>query len=330
MGKEFVFNGVDFEKSEDEKLLYDYIKLYSYYISDFMYVYNTTKKAMYEKFCKIKDKVIVLAKKGSMKALSFYLHNEVRENWKEELVAMAQSIEKDVPLKTPEEWEVVAGLHYYDKVYVMINGIETVKDLNYALDHAWNRFDELENEYHHGRYTDFFTLQEYDKEDFEQVVKADFRRVGWLLDRMREEKYCDAIRHAQVGYYGRYLKSGKALDMWQFLELKKSPYNLYIPYKNIEKLCSMNYTLTNGHFYAILKHENRKKLLSKMFSKLLKKGEVKEPLIDAFAFARCFNLLGRDGYLGTSKFDKLIDGDFMKLSTQKEGIMKNEEAIAVK
>ena len=38
MDNKFEFKGVDFERSEDEKLLYDYIKLYSYYISDFIYI----------------------------------------------------------------------------------------------------------------------------------------------------------------------------------------------------------------------------------------------------------------------------------------------------
>ena len=327
MDNKFVFKGVDLERSEDEKLMYEFIKLYSYYISDFMYRFNTTERAVYEKFKKIRGKIVALAKKGSMKALSFYFHNEYGENWDKELVDIAKKVEKDVVLKTPEEWEVVAGLHYYDRVYVMIDGIENVKDLNNALGYAWIRFDELENEYHHGRYVDFFTLKKYDKDGFEQVVKADFRRLGWLLDRMRDEEYTDAIRHAQIGYYGRFLKSDSFVDMWSYLELKKNPYDLYIPYKEMEKACSVEYTLSNDHFHAILKHENRKKFFAKAFAKILKKGEIKESLTDAFAFARCYNLLGNEGYFGGGKFDKLINADFIK---QKSNTPNPDDAVLAK
>ena len=47
MDNKFEFKGVDLERSEDEKLMYEFIKLYSYYISDFMYRFNTTERAMY-------------------------------------------------------------------------------------------------------------------------------------------------------------------------------------------------------------------------------------------------------------------------------------------
>lgn len=73
------FEGVDFERHEDEKLLKEFVKLYSFYISDCMHVYKTTKKALASKFSVIKDDIIELARKGSKKALAFLFTTRKRQ-----------------------------------------------------------------------------------------------------------------------------------------------------------------------------------------------------------------------------------------------------------
>ena len=317
------FEDVDFERHEDEKLLKEFVKLYSFYISDYMHVYKTTKKAMAKKFSVIKDDIIELARKGSKKALAFYLQYE--RDREEDLVNMAKQIEEKKDLKSAEEWEVVAYLHFFDKVYVLMNGIETVEDLHNALGYSWVRFDELENEYDHGRYIDVFTSIKYDKKEFEGVVHSDLRRCGWLLKCMKEEKFYDAIRHAQVGYYGRFHENRKFVDMWQYLEIRQNPYDMYISGQDIKKAISSDYLLYSDQLCTILKEEKRRQFFSKIASKFGGQ-EKKLSVLEKFSFARSYNLIGKEGFLGSGKFDKLIDSDFMKLIYKDEKNDVNDES----
>ena len=311
---DFVFKGVDFEKRENEVLLFRFVKLYSYYISGGNFIYNTTKKALDKKFKTIKNEVAYLAEKGANNALSFYLHHTPIEEREELLVKRALAIERK-PLKTPEEWEVVAGLHFYDKVYVMINGIDTVEKLHDALAYSWTRFDELENEYFHGRYVDVFTNEKFEKKEFAGVVLSDLGRCKWLLERMKDEAYTDAIRHAQIGYYGRFLQSGDVKDAVCFLEFYQNPYDLYLPKEETKEILGVNFLHGIDGFYSILKSEYKKQRRADLVAKIARKETEKKSALDGFAFARALNILGKEGgFLGCIKFDKLINGDFMKLA----------------
>ena len=315
----FNFEGVDISRQEEEGSLLEFIKLYSYYLSDYTRSYCDFKKAKQEKYKRIRFRMTELAKKGSPKAIAFYLHHEDKENWDEEIVQLAKSIENKQETKSPEEWEVVAGLHYYDKVYVMINDIENVKQLHEALGRAWMRFDELENEYHHGRYVDVFTSEKYDRDEFVQVVRSDYHRLSWLLKRMRDETYTNAIRHAQVGYYGRYIKNDDVKALWSYLELKKCPYDLYIPYVDIKEIYNLDYCQSNANFYCSLKKQSHKKSWQEFKAKIgiSKDNVVEESMADAFARVRSLNLLSHEGYTGCSKYDKLIDKGFIETATEK-------------
>lgn len=318
--KKFEFKGVDYDKKEDEELLYEFLKLYSYYISDRSYVYKTTRKAMKEKFDKIKDKVVDLAKRGSLKALSFYLNQEDKDDWDEELVEIAKKIESREGLKSPEEWEVVAGLHVYDRVYIIIDDeVDTIKKLNRAMAYEWVRFNELENEYDHGRYydsmKDYYQLHRYSREEFQDLVGASRRKCNWLYQCLKTGTYADAIKHAQLGFYGRYMKDRDIKALWQFLELKKSPYDFYFETDELKKLTGGNYYLGDCHFFAILKKEARKKF----FDKVLHKNKNEESIVDGFAFARSMNLLGESsGFVGVGKYDKKIDQGYVEIAEREK------------
>ena len=324
----FVFEGVDYDRMEDEKLLYEFVKLYSYYVSDFRYCYKTTRQAMRKKFEKIKQNVMDLAERGSLKALSFYLNQEEKAEWDDRLVAIAKRIEGRGDLKTPEEWEVIAALHVYDQVYVIIDSeIDTVKKLNEAIESEWFRFNELEYERDHGRYfdpfNDLYRTNRYSKEDFDDLVNASYRKCNWFYQCLKTGAYADALKHAQIGYYGRYMKKESVVDLWHFLELKKSPYDLYFETEELKKLTGGDYYLGDCHFFAILKKEARKKF----FNRILHKNKSQESILDGFAFARSMNLLGKaSGFVGVGKYDKKIDQGYVE-TAEKTGAFGKKEAI---
>lgn len=300
----FNYKGVDFARREREDLTEEFIKYYAYFVSGNIVRH---KGEVRKRFVKIRGHMIDLSKRGSMKALAFYLFNEEQENLDKNLVAVAKAIESKPSYKTPEEWEVIAGLHINDRVYVMINGIETTKELNRAVAWAWAMFNELEYERDHGRTVNFYTGEKHTKDEFDDVVTQTLRRFGWLCERMRETDFGRAIAHAQIGHYGRYLRSQDVSDMWQYLEVTKSSYDICLPRETMKNEFSVDYIYGLDNFKGTLDYLGRKEAREKFFAKLSGKAMDKKYNIDTFPFAMSMKLLmDANGYISGEKYCKRV------------------------
>lgn len=285
---DFVLKSINLEKLDKTKDLEIYLSLFSRFVTAKSFdVENVRIVSNFEKFEVIKNDIIVLAKIGNLKALSFYLEQEKFENLDKTLILMAKDIENRAGEKSPEEWEVIANLHLNDKAYVIVDdSIDTVKKLKEEVKNAWYRYDEFKNQYDHCRYFDPFEEVAYSKKDFENLTQSTLNRWFWLSRCLKDTNYISAIKQAQVGYFMRYSKHQDALDINSFLELKKAPLNSYVEYDTLEKIAKVK-SLSNYD-------------LGKIIKKQYKANKTKNDFFDDFAFVRTMDLLSCDmGLCGT-------------------------------
>ena len=260
-------NDIILERLERNDFLHDYYVLY-------------TRFLLTQNFDIIRLDLIDLISKYKMdacKAISLYLQNEDVKNWDNEIVELAQKIENKQGAKTPEEWEVIASLHYRDRVNLFISGkeeIDNTQKLMSDLKFQMNYFDLIEDERDHGRRVDPQTRIKYEKSEFEEHLYHIFRKLQWTSDYINTD--CDftkALKNAIIGYGLRCKKFEDSLDYEKVMEFMDRPFNLFFD-KSVREKTGIDL----ARYY-----------IDKQIKKKLKKKENRKDMFDEFAYAVACN-----------------------------------------
>lgn len=341
---------MNLDRIEKNDLLEKFLATYSRFLSmpQYKFDYNTQSVIMltYNNFETVRDEIINLAKKGERRALSFYLNNEKMEKWDKDLVEIAKEIENK-KIKTPEEWEVVAGLHINDRISIFFDDrILTQRNLIDSVKFESIRFDELENQRDHCRYFDPFEEVKYTKEGFDKLLYSCYNRYRWLVKCMQGGVYSDAIKQAQIGYFQRYSIFKDNLDLSSFMELKKTPYCHYIEREIIETIDKDSYfsfwecsKILRKNCKEIFKSEKCNEEIKdlkksgksdveiKKTIEELRNLKMKQHIVDKFAIARGLKLveeeIGLSFIFGDKKIKSLLDDvRGFKYKSKSETVMK--------
>jgi len=156
---------------------------------------NLVRKAEIRAFEFIKERLLDLIKKGSLRALAKYLTWEQVEFWRHDLINYARKIEEK-KTKTPEEWEVVAALHSAD----------FIKELNCDIKTA-----SIESQKAFITFEKVFLNNEPNDSELSNFLK--------LKQSLMETEYVHALQKAQFGYYSRYNSTLMVYDMSSYFEL---------------------------------------------------------------------------------------------------------------
>lgn len=201
-------------------------------------------KARHLAFDEIRTPLIQLANLGDMKALAFYMSLEEPKYRDKDLAAKLQQIEQK-PVKTPEEWEVVACSHMHDIVEVENKGLiecRTIEELGLKSLMTYNA------------YVDLFECKNANAEKT-RIDAAGYR------DFLMQSEYCKAMQKAQLGYYARYF-SGKmyAEDLASYLQSSFGMNINFVP-KEVLKGYSAGETFSQRKLEKILRNGYIKQML---------------------------------------------------------------------
>jgi hypothetical protein len=300
---EFVLQEMDLTKKKRDQNLYRYVIAYSKYLK---YFKNTPRmRYMYEKstgnfvgtkifnnmeqsyaaFLTIKDELLSIARDGCVEAISKYLFLEKPYRWDKCVVAIAKEIEKK-PIKSPEEWEMVAYLHFADEIYAYGEPrILNMCDLFHHIIQSDIMFDEIYEEYTHGRYCDPNQMIAMSEKECENTMGAYLNKYKYFKSCAINQcpKFVEAVKQAQLGYYQKFLKNGRNLeDLSHFMAINVTPYHCFKEREKLEGL-AVNTPTHNFHLSVYLKDE---------FKRLKKTGEL--DIVDKCCFVEAMDKI--DGY----------------------------------
>jgi len=145
-----------------------------------------------------------LAKEGYLKAIPICVLYD-RENLDAQIIKKIKEIDLK-PIKTPEEWEIVASYHYDDKIFSSSRSGDKIK-----IEHI----NDLFNLYYHDvafvKQLKYFLGRNDDLYQRMKTVKS------CVFDEIEKKYYSFALRNAQEGYYKRCFDENRLEDIYSFL-----------------------------------------------------------------------------------------------------------------